>query len=366
MRGVEAWCVARTVEGKRKRVYFDTKKEALKEQERLEDQINKTGKVWLELPAADKDRLIQAYNLARASGVDLVAALSKAEPKREKQMTTLAKTIDECIEAKKKAGRRDDYATGLENILLQFARGQEEKPIDRVTFEDVKAFVDSKTLESRSTIRARLTTLFKYAIRHQYRLDNPCERLEPITLDPTPVRIFSEEELTKCLTFLTTPQKASKHSPDVDYRYGLAWFILSTGAGLRPEEAEQIRPDQINFKEGWVRVEISKIRQRRVVYPMPSVMAALKKAIEHGGLPIASRRRKRLRNRLREHLGWSEWHKDVTRHTAASHWLASSEDAPKVAAQLGNSVEVLLRRYKALVTKKEAKRFWQVWAGLKA
>jgi hypothetical protein len=134
---------------------------------------------------------------------------------------------------------------------------------------------------------------------------------------------------------------------------------------LRPEEAEKVEPGQINYTEGWVRVEISKVLQRRVVYPKPEVMAALKWSLENGGrLPLHPLARKRVLHRLREHLGWKVWHKDVTRHSAASYWLADCQSAAAVAESLGNSEKVLKRHYKALVTKEQAKDFWAAWAQL--
>jgi hypothetical protein len=41
-------------------------------------------------------------------------------------------------------------------------------------------------------------------------------------------------------------------------------------------------------------------------------------------------------------------------------WLAEAGDAEKVALQLGHSVKILHRNYKALVTRKLAAEFWAI------
>jgi hypothetical protein len=138
---------------------------------------------------------------------------------------------------------------------------------------------------------------------------------------------------------------------------------LSAFAGRRPEEAEQTTWNDINFAEKWIRVEAqtSKIGQRRVVYPLPTAIVWLKKAKKLGAeLPLGQRARKKDRLALRAELGWPTWKKDVTRHTAASNWLAVSRSSAEVAESLGHSEKVLKKHYKALITKAEAEEFWKL------
>jgi integrase len=52
--------------------------------------------------------------------------------------------------------------------------------------------------------------------------------------------------------------------------------------------------------------------------------------------------------------------KDITRHTAASYWLAGEgETVRHVAKMLGHSEAVCESRYKAVKTQKEAAEFWK-------
>jgi len=350
VRGKPQWVVSRGEGGKRKRRFFASKELALAEVADIKERLKLYGETWTSLPAPDRARLIDAYAAATEKGLDLVALIENAEkPAVIPDAPALTKAIEEMIAAKAKAGRSEDYVSSLDQLLTQFARGREGSTIDEVGLADVEAFLDSKCIQSRSTIRARLSTLFKFAIRRGWRADNPCARLEPITVTKPPPMVFTVEQCEKCLEWLRLNPRAG------------AWFVLSACCGLRPEEAEKTRPEDIHQMEGWIRVEAqtTKVRQRRVVYPRPEAMALLALAVKSGAdLPLAPQPRRRTIRELRKVVGWLKWPKDVTRHTAASYWLAAGAGAADLAESLGHSEMVLRRHYKALVTHEEAARFW--------
>ncbi len=96
-------------------------------------------------------------------------------------------------------------------------------------------------------------------------------------------------------------------------------------------------------------------------------MAFLQWAVKRGSLPLKADRRRHLigwkghSTGLRGALGFTVWPKDITRHTAASYWLAGEgETVRHVAKMLGHSEAVCESRYKAVKTQKEAAEFWKV------
>ena len=306
---------------------------------------------FLRLPLEEREKLVLAHKQAAANGVD-VLALAMAPPATV-TVPSIAEVLTEMLALKKKAGRAADYLKSLRQIGAMFARGRESLAVDKFTVREVELFLDGKALASRATLRARLATVFKFAVRRGYRLDNPCDRLEAVSVVATPPAIFTLKEVELCLAWL------QKHPRS------LAWFVLSTFAGLRPEEAEQTSWREINFKEGWIKVEAqtTKVRQRRVVYPLPLALGWLRRAKQlKSTLPLSLKQRTKDRKRLRAVLGWPKWKQDVTRHTAASMWLAYSGSAAAVALALGHSESILRKNYLALVTKAEAERFWRLRA----
>ncbi len=254
--------------------------------------------------------------------------------------------------AKDAAGRSKRYTEILQIILDGFAKGRESQRIAGITVADVDRWLDTKRLAGRPTFKARLATLFNFAVKRGYRPDNPCSAVEAPAPPRTAPAIFTVRQTARCLVFLR------RRDPRA-----LGWFVLSTLCGLRPEEAEQTTWDavQIDNDEAHIRVEAqtSKVRQRRIVTPLPAAVAWLKIAREAGSeLPLSSQVRRTAIRRLRNVLHWEEWPKDVTRHTAASYWLAVDGNPVNVAEQLGHSVAQLKTHYKALVTRADAERFW--------
>ncbi len=61
---------------------------------------------------------------------------------------------------------------------------------------------------------------------------------------------------------------------------------------------------------------------------------------------------------LRDLLGFKSWPHDVMRHTAGSHLVMKLQDCGRVSLELGNSPEILLRCYRALVRPEQDAEFW--------
>lgn len=355
VRGEKRWVVDHRENGKRKRQFTKTKAKADKLAADLKRTDAKGQRQWGALKAAEKADLIEAYQLAKAKGVDLFDLITNAKPGVDGHGPKLSEVIAEIARVKTSAGKSSRYVDGIKIVLGRFAAGRESMRIGRVTLAHVETHLDAHSLQYRPTLRARLSMLFKFAIRRGYRSDNPCARLEPITSHKPPPRIFTVYQTAKAALWL------AKNRPKV-----LPWFILSTFCGLRPEEAEKTTERMINFKEGFIRVEAqtTKVRQRRVVYPKPEAMALLQWSLKHGGLPLDKDARRYALDGLKPHLGFKRWPKDITRHSAASYWLADLGSAEQVAEMLGHSEDTLRKDYKALVTREQAKAFWRLAARL--
>jgi integrase len=136
-----------------------------------------------------------------------------------------------------------------------------------------------------------------------------------------PPHILTPEEAKTCATWLQENPKMLGH------------WVLSTFAGLRPEEAAKTTWKEINFEEGWIRVEAqtTKVRQRRVVYPPKMVFDWLRAAKEAGTKLTNSRTiRNRVHRQLCKVLGWKHWKKDITRHSATSYWLSQTHTSRQI------------------------------------
>jgi integrase len=336
--------------GKLRRKFFAGKEAAEAHAISLRGSTLGADQQFLVLPQVDKEKLMLLFKRCQERNIDLLGLLT-SETTATAGTPTLEDALTEMLLVKKKSGRADEYVGNLRIVLSQFTKGRERMLVNQITLHDVESFLNSHSIEYRSTLRSRLSTLFNYCVRRNYLTANPCSRLEAITVAHKPPSVLTFEETQKCLDWLQVHSRS------------LAWFALSTFVGLRPEEAEQTTWKDINFKEGWVKVEAqtTKVRQRRVVYPLPMAMKWLQRAQKlKSDLPLDPQARRRHGKLLREVLGWKHWKKDVTRHTAASMWLATCGSTATVATALGNSESILRKNYMALVTKTEAQAFWQL------
>ena len=302
------------------------------------------------LDLSEQEKLMALFNEAQRRGIGLLDFLSMPQ-----SSSTVSATLNavktELIAAKTKAGRDVHYLACLGWIYDDFLKGRDLLPINRIGLEQVEQYLDTKSLVSRKTYRSHLSGLFNFAVRRGYMTNNPCERLEPVTVTPKCPHIFTVEETQSCLAWL-------QKNPRL-----FGWFVLSTFAGLRPEEAEKTTWSDINFDEHWIRVEAeaSKMRQRRVVYPMLMTFDWLK-AVKAAGAEISTTRAIRSDGlkELRFVLGLKRWKKDVTRHSCASYWLSATGNASSVADALGHTETMLRKHYIGLCTKADAKRFWDL------
>jgi len=270
------------------------------------------------------------------------------------QMVTLGHALTSLLASKERANFRANYIRCLRQYLTLFIQGRESDSvtsIDLVTVENWFITRKEKPSTQRSNI-GRLSALFTHCWRHKWISENPCNFIEKPRVDHRSPQIFT---LRQCMRILVWTRRNRSDA--------LAIVVLGLLCGLRPEESEQITWADIDLTSGAIRIDaiVSKVRQRRIVKPMPSAIAWLRHAKQIGAaLPVKHQRRRRFLRRLREYLRLRKWPQDILRHTCASYWLAEWQDAGKIAHELGNSAGILLRHYRELVTREKAAEFWSI------
>ncbi len=349
------------------RRFFHSRKEADKFAEALRERNRDADGAWAMLNGDEKSNVMAVWREARRRNVDLMAAVIAAEGQPDARK--LGKVIAELVVAKRNAGRDKDYVDGLENILNRFAAGREAKPVAVVDSKMVAAFLESLPVDSRTTVRSRLSTLFNFAVRHGYLVNNPCARLERVSVVHKLPVIMSPEEAVAAVEYLVRPPVHRNLPRRLLPKAGagheaLAWFLLTTFAALRPEEAQLCDPKvnlHLDAEKPFVEItpEITKTGNWRIVYPRPEVVVALRWALDHGSiLPLDQKRKARAQQRLAAHLGWAKWKQDVTRRSAASYWLALTNDLKLMVEMLGNSEAIFKRHYKKPVPHEQAVKFF--------
>lgn len=344
-------------DGQRQRRFFPTKSAAETEAQSLTLQRQQTGDVWLALTADKRNEVLTVLVEVEKRGVSLRRVWEDwrtGAGSTDLVAKKLGEAVEECLTLKRTAGRRHGYLQTLGILLRAFAAGRESVLVSDVRTSDIENWIAARhtSLWSRATAHNRLTTLFGFCVRRGYAASNPCDRLEKVSIDMRPPAILTVRQSAKVLVFMkrTNPR-------------GLAWFALALMAGIRPEECDRIRWQDVDLDRGIVTVDAaaSKVRQRRIVHLQPAAVAwlQLSKKLD-AQLPLHPTSRRRFPRQVRDKLGFEAWPKDVLRHTCASYLMASWQDAPRVAAELGNSVDILMRHYRELVRRDDAERFWRL------
>ena len=353
VRGQKRWCVSWTPAGKpRQRRFFASKAAAETERGTLLAEVAATGEAWSALPAVARSELQTVAQEIAAAGLTLRQVWEDYRRiQRPKARQTAGKALQECLAAKRAANRRPAYLANLETLVALFIRGREAADVSEFGLADVEAFLPGHLSPvSRASRLGRLSTWFSFCVSRGWIVRNPCEDVQSITVDRNAPVILSVADCRRLVDGFR------QHAPA-----GLAWLVLGLFSGLRPSEAERMEWSAIDLDRAVVTVDAaaSKIRRRRHVPLEPVAVQLLSVALQLGStLPLPSRSRRTLCDKMRGVMGWQEWPQDVLRHTAASHLVALHQDVAKVALMLGNSPQVLLTHYRNLVTPEECAGFW--------
>lgn len=278
--------------------------------------------------------------------------------------------IRELEAAKRFANKRESYIKSLKEYLTLFVRGREQQSIQLFDVSAIETWFNSReeALSTRASNIGRLSSLFSFAVRRGYIAENPCDKLERITVERSTPAIWTPDQIRDALHFTT----------DRIPRFML-WLVLASIVGIRPGELDHMtRADVIKHaRNGLLIVDGgSKIRGHRRIIRLSDhalIWIAFASTLP-SELPLPESAIRRYRRKLKDTLQLP-WPQDIPRHTALSHLVAYYQDEGRVAMESGNSVKILRKHYLGLVTPAENQRFqnnlprgWkfgrQLWLGL--
>lgn len=344
-----------TIRGRRVRRYFATQDAAEKAKRKATRDRSTAGAWWAALPETTKVEAIAVLAEMSHSGVGIRQVWSEYQrrsgPAPSRSMS-LKRAVSELIRAKLASNSRPRYVTGLEAYLLRFIAGREELRVEQIGPAEIDAWFASRAEAptTRKSNLGRLSSLFEFAVRRGYCPENPCSRVDRVKVDARAPIILSPRHVAVMLRW------ARAKIPHL-----LPYLVIGVFAGVRPEELSALDWSQVDLERGVVRIDVSKVRRRRIVALSPNACAWLALWSRRSG-PVCPRpiTLRRARRRLRDRLLGGVWPQDLLRHTAASYMLARDGDAGKVAVQLGNSPVILLRHYRELVSAEHSAAFWGI------
>lgn len=350
--GREAFCLDYSVGGKRVRKFFVTEEEAKRHLDRLEKEASKYGKVYAAMPPHERQEMVGLWMKLKASKISLAQILEQIEGVQNNCPFAGQATTD-CLDAKRKAGVSARYLKQLTHTFNQFTQAFASSRLCDIPPASIEEWASRGGKLAPSTVKSRLSdaaTLYSYAERQGWLPQdrNPCRKIEPrqeSAPEPGILRVKAAAKLMRA---------AERRDPGL-----CCWLALSLFCGIRPAEVVKLKKSDIliDQKMAVVGNDASKTRRRRLVAIPDNALSWIKVS----GIQTRPRNLRRRFDRLRKRVGlFRGWPHDAMRHSAASYHIAMHENAPMTALQMGHSVDVLHRHYKALVTKKDAEAFYAI------
>ncbi len=338
------------------RKFFRSRDEAKAERLRVLNTLKKHGREALELSGRDISDFVTAKRQLAEYGKTITDAanfLVDHQERIRRCKITISQLADEVLETKRKDGRSRKYVEMLRLYFKRFGRDFGDRLIADITVEELDNWLRDLPVAplTRADYRRNIGVLFSHATQRRIIDSNPVGfTAKPKVID-IPPEIFTVDELRKLL------ESAQRQEPEV-----LPMLAIGAFAGLRDAEIKRLDWTNVKFSRGHIDVTAAKAKsaRRRIVPIQPNLAAWLRPYVEMTGAVVPFAARGKL-ERVRKSAGLTRWPKNGLRHSFASYRLAATNDAPRVAAELGHATpQLLYSAYRELVLPEEAERYWQI------
>ena len=344
------------------RKFFRTRAEAEAEALRQKTLLERHGREAVALSKGELSEFITARNALAEYGkriTDAVQFLVGHLERVRRHGVTVAKLVEELLDAKRKDGRSAIYLRDLRNLLAIFSRDFGNRPIAGITVEELDNWLRAVpgSPVTRANFRANLSVLFGFAAKRRVLDSNPVLHTEKPKLPENPPDLFTVDELRALL------ESANGVAPDV-----LPMLAIGAFAGVRDAEIKRLDWREIDLARGHIEIKGAKAKsaRRRIIPIQPNLASWLRPYSAMKGLLIPEGYRSSL-ERVRKAAGLTRWRNNGLRHSFASYRLAATHDAPRVASELGHTTpQLLYNTYRELVLPQEAERYWKIEPKAKA
>jgi integrase len=228
--------------------------------------------------------------------------------------------------------------------------------VTRILRQDIEDWLEESewSPRTRKNYLVTLTTILNFAMAKGYRPDNPAATIDRPILDDRPVGILMVKQVQELL------RVAKELDPEM-----LPLLAIGLFAGLRRSELFALDWSEIDHEHRTIGVKgiKAKTRQRRLVSVGDNLVAWLNPHRKMTGSISPERNIDVFSKRLQEltvKAGITPWPHNAIRHSFGSYFLGKSKDENLTASEMGNSPEVIIKHYRALVRDEDVIRFWRL------
>lgn len=354
--------------GKRKRLFFDTKKAAEIEADRVKGMSRQWGTEGRSIKAALAEDAAKAMEILSGYNVTLTALAQdfidkQAEIASSKTFAELWLAFEESRELKSA-----DHKKTLEQIGKNLNPMIGTKIVCDITHDELRAAIKKKYKKPhRFNLALRsISPAFNMAVKEGWASVNPCKRIDKIdTGRKGAVAVLtlnqSRQVLAACKDY--RDDETINKNYRVDASGALPAVAIMLFAGVRPTEATRLDWSDIDLEEGTILISNQKSKTDRSRYfNMPETLKEwleLTPSHERVG-SVCPPNWKRKIQVIRQKTGITDA-RDQLRKTFASMHLAHFNDVNLTRSIIGHEQgDVLFTNYRAPVKAKHAAKFWQI------
>jgi integrase len=343
------------VNGKRKRLFFRTKSDAELELRRLKIKRTREGEESLSIPdtlrlmARDCASVLLPFGKTLQDATDFYLAYLEAATRS----ISVNALVDEFLQSRVHARLSETHLADLRYRLGHFSASFGEAPVRTLTPRVLEDWLHALELSPTSVnnFRARLCTLFNYALKRSYLSTNPLLAVEPIKVVEEAPEIFTPSQLQEVL---------EAAPPDLVPALAVGAF-----AGLRTAELFRLEWSEVDLNRGFVQVTAAKAKSaRRRLIPISANLAEWLAPYARltGKVYRATRGQFHIQaGTAALKAGLVRWPKNGLRHSYASYHLALHQNAPELSLNMGHtSPAMVFNHYRELVRPEEATRYWAI------
>ena len=347
--------------GCRQRRYFGSRKEAKAFVAQSEEARHRLGCEAFVLPMSLRAETMACSQRLKPLNATLTQAVEffiRNVPRAD-SAKSIEELKEEFLKSRKAMNCRPRTIVQYESYLRVICTDFGKVDVARILRQDIEDWLEESewSPRTRKNYLVTLTTILNFAVGKGYRADNPAASIDRPILDDRPVGILTVEQARGLL------RVAKEFDPEM-------LTALATGlfAGLRRSELFALDWSEIDHEHRTIEVKgiKAKTRQRRLVSVADNLLAWLNPHRKTSGTISPERNIDVFSERLHElavKAGITPWPHNAMRHSFGSYFLGNTKDENLTASEMGNSPEVIIRHYRALVRDADVRRYWGVAPG---
>jgi integrase len=338
--------------GCRQRRYFGSRKEAKAFVAQSEESCHRLGYEAFILPTSLRAEALACSERLKPWKTTVTQAVeffirNVPRPESAKSINELK---EEFLKSRKAMNCRPRTIVQYESYLRVICTEFGKTDVSRILRQDLEDWLEESewSPRTRKNCLVTLTTILNFEVGKGYRADNPAAGIE------RPVRILTVEQASGLL------RVAKEFDPEM-----LPALAIGLFAGLRRSEIFALDWSEIDHEHRTIEVKgiKAKTRQRRLVSIADNLAVWLNPRRKTSS-PISPERNidvfsERL-HELAVKAQISPWPHNAMRHSFGSYFLGKNKDENVTASEMGNSPEVIIKHYRALVRDADVMRYWRL------